>query len=160
MNQTYNFSSMSWDEFYEIFHDLPNDKKLLGAMAMQDFSAKDEVVEIIFQLAEFPNAEHFIFKALDNGITLRTSDIEELILFDNKNLNRRLVFENLHRLRENTAIDEFEYLEDYMHREDYKKLKQQMAFPAQQEKKAGLFATAAGALLIAEGLNAILDEDE
>ncbi len=59
-------------------------QKLLGAMEMQDFSAKDEVVEITFQLAEFPNAEHFIFKALDKGIALCVSDIEELILFDNK----------------------------------------------------------------------------
>ncbi len=122
------FNDVTWEAYYNVFHDLSDEDKMRGAMKITDFSSVDEVKEVILNIAEYPNAETFIFKALDSGITLSTSEIEELIEFDNKKLNRRLVFDNLHKLKKVIAFDEFDYLESYMYAEDFKKLKRKIGY--------------------------------
>ncbi len=118
------YVDLTWDEYYSIFHELSEEDQVRAALGIKDFSAVDEVKDIIYCLADNIDAEDFIYNALDSGLALSVSEIVDLIEFDNRDLNQKLISDNFERLIQELDLDTIDSLVDYLYEEDYTDLKQ------------------------------------
>ncbi len=155
------FANATWEDYYNAFYNLSDSDKVRGAKEIKDFSEKEEVIEIIFQLAELGKAEEFILNALNCGIKLSVDEIEGLIDLDNKKLNKYLIFHNLDILKQHMMIDEFDYLKNYLYKDDFSLLKKKIGYKDPvyiKPKKMGFLVKVGAVLFGAKVLNYIFGD--